>query len=479
MGPLTVNLFTIIFVLTLSHIIYVTYNWKFLISKQKYYEENCPWQAVKMTLQPSFWSMLTTSLGFASLYFTPAEPLRRLGLSGACGTMIALACAYLIFPWFLPCKKPEQVSGSEDQTARQRGLSSLWLRKQPTAFVLILFFSIILSFGIPTLNTDPSLISYFKKGGSIQKGLKFIDQRFGSALLKFVVRDQEGKTFKDGEVLERLWQLQKKLEKLDSVGIMITVPLILAEAEDRVFLAKFLPEDWILEQIQDSKYRDLLRDYVTPNFERSLIYLQMSESVREKPRQETLQIIKKQTTNADFDIELTGGTFILQQQMSQLVIRSLMIGLSLLILFFLFLGFFLSRKLRVTLAMLASLVLIPLILMGIIAHLEMPLDIISAPAVNLAIAMGVDALIHMLLMVKNCSKNARWEWKAWVEARQRLWRPILSASFLVAVGFGIFILSQFPPTARFGLAVAIGSLLAPFTALIILPTLGVKVDSDT
>ena len=40
-------------------------------------------------------------LGFLSLLFVQASPLRQLGISGAVGTFVALTLAYLIYPWFL------------------------------------------------------------------------------------------------------------------------------------------------------------------------------------------------------------------------------------------------------------------------------------------------------------------------------------------------------------------------------------------
>lgn len=36
-------------------------------------------------------------------------------------------------------------------------------------------------------------------------------------------------------------------------------------------------------------------------------------------------------------------------------------------------------------------------------------------------------------------------------------------------GFGIFILSGFPPTRRFGISVVLGTLLTPLSALLVLP----------
>jgi predicted RND superfamily exporter protein len=50
-------------------------------------------------------------------------------------------------------------------------------------------------------------------------------------------------------------------------------------------------------------------------------------------------------------------------------------------------------------------------------------------------------------------------------------RPVLRATAIVCAGFGIFGMSSFPPTQRFGLAVIVGTVTAATMALIVLPRL--------
>jgi predicted RND superfamily exporter protein len=48
-------------------------------------------------------------------------------------------------------------------------------------------------------------------------------------------------------------------------------------------------------------------------------------------------------------------------------------------------------------------------------------------------------------------------------------RPVLTTTLLICVGFGVFGLSSFPPTRRFGFAVILGTLTAATMALVALP----------
>src|SRR5438045_3960168 len=97
-GVLTVNLGTIVFVVALSHLVYMTFNWQTLARRLGKKPADLAVAALRMTFPASFWSMVCASLGFGSLLIVQAQPLRELGFGGVLGTVVALICAYLIYP---------------------------------------------------------------------------------------------------------------------------------------------------------------------------------------------------------------------------------------------------------------------------------------------------------------------------------------------------------------------------------------------
>src|SRR5919108_744706 len=112
-GILTANLITIVFVLTLPHMIYLTYNWK-RSSLDDSKRQGSVKQAVWETFPGSIWSTGTTLLGFLSLLLLQAKPLRQLGASGAIATLCAISAAYLLYPWFLVGSKSRRESVGPD-----------------------------------------------------------------------------------------------------------------------------------------------------------------------------------------------------------------------------------------------------------------------------------------------------------------------------------------------------------------------------
>ena len=460
-GPLTANLSTIVFVLTLTHMIFMTFNWKYLMAHGEI-TQNASLEAVRMTFVPSFWSMLTTLLGFLSLLFVEATPLRQLGIAGALGTFVAFSLAYLVYPFFLHMEdfritrgRPRAVKAVRDFTIYER--IEKWL------VVILVMITLAAAFGIQRIDTDPSLFSYFKKDTELRNGMEYIDRNGGSVPLKVIIRDQDNAKLDSGEKYKELLELNEALEEDSAVGNVISIALIVAEAK-RGLLSFFISTEAILNSFEDPFF-------ISADRRRALLLFRMNEADRASPRLEVVDRLQKVVENHGFVAELVGGIYLLQGKLEQLVISSVTFGLLLLMGTFIVMGLVLSHSVQVMLAMFVSLSMIALCTLGAIGHLRMPLDIISAPAVNVGIAMGVDAAIHMLVYVHRHMGQVKRKWDLWDRACARLWKPIVCDMVVVCTGFGVFSLSSFPPTQRFGFAVVVGALVAALMALFVLPCL--------
>src|SRR5947199_8576885 len=123
-GVLTVNLGTIVFVVALSHLVYMTFNWQTLARRLGKKSADLAVAALRMTFPASFWSMVCASLGFGSLLIVQAKPLRELGFGGVLGSVIAFVCAYLIYPPFLRWAVPRKTKVAEMEPPR-----AFWSRR--------------------------------------------------------------------------------------------------------------------------------------------------------------------------------------------------------------------------------------------------------------------------------------------------------------------------------------------------------------
>jgi predicted RND superfamily exporter protein len=196
----------------------------------------------------------------------------------------------------------------------------------------------------------------------------------------------------------------------------------------------------------------------------------MRESDRHGSRPDIIERIKATVRQHGFDPVLVGGMYSLEAQLSRLVESSLAEGVTELVLLLGAIGFIVTRSLWIALTMAFGMGMVPVGLVGLIGFVKAPLDVISAPAANLTLGMGIDdTMIHLAERWKALVKQGHAPDKAWDIARMQLWRPIVVSMLIVCAGFSIFMLSEFPPTQRFGLWVVLGTLLVLPSTLFFLP----------
>jgi len=468
-GILTANLTTIIFVLTLSHIIFLTFNWKHLygIDNQK----EAVHEAIKITFPASFWAMVTTLLGFLSLLYVQAKPIRELGVLGSIGTAIAFAIAYSVYPAFLRLARPSHERSDLFIKHLFQRTFTFFERRQ--WFVIVAIFGIII-FTIPdlrSLNTDPSLISFFAKDSKITHGLKYIDKHGGSNPLMIVVKDKSGDSLDNKKNIQRLWELHKEFEAHPEVGTAFSLPLLVNEARRSSLLSFMVSDRRLLKFLDKPKYGEISKGFITEDRQYALFLLRMREEGRQGHRITILNELKKITEENHFSPHLVGSIYAMQGHLSQHVANSMIYGLGRLILIFLLIALITSYSFRTAFGMALSVCVIPLCILGVIGALRMPLDMIAAPAANIAIAMGIDAMIHMVHAHRRLNNKKQNGTNTWLMVRKRLWEPVITSMLIVSCGFGIFFFSSFPPTQRFGGSIVLGTIVAAFSALFIFPLL--------
>ena len=466
-GPLTANLSTMVLVMTLSPMVFLTFNWKRIRQEQEAEGRAAVWDAVKQTVAPSFWSGVCMFLGFISLLFVQSTPMKHLGIAGAIGAAMAFSAAYLVYPWFLaPAGAPRPARW---MTSVESGLGSFFSHRHGLIVAGLALFTVVGAVGLMRLNTDPDLPSYFKQGGDIRRGLDFVDRAGGSSPLKLVVEDNGGAPLDNKEAYKRLMTLQESLERDPAVGNVTSIALVLSEAK-RPWYSFLFSTKKELKALEEPKHGEVAERLVNPDRTKTLFLLRMRETARTAPRREVIGRLEGTVQRAGFRTVMVGGTYGLLDQMSRLVTSSIISGVLLLIGIFVVMGLAFSRSFRVAGAMFISLAIIPVVVRGYIAYMGMPLDFITASAANLDLGMGVDAMIYLTMFAKREDRDLG-SWAAWSKACSHLWRPIGTSLLVICCGFGIFLMSNFPPTQRFGLFVMFGSATAAAAALFMFPWL--------
>ena len=480
-GLLTANIVTVVFVLTLSHTVFLTAAWRRATTALATSNglaspaaRAAARRAAARTIRPSLWCMATTVAGFASLWLASARPLRELGTAGAMGTVIALACAFTVLPAWL-----RSAAGRRDVPGGRGGLASraiarfalpLSLRQPLLCLSVFGAVAAIVGTGVFRLNTDPGLFSYFDPGGSIRPGLEAIDREGGSSPLLLAVGAPGGERLDDDEGYQRMWRLQDSLEADSATGIVLSPAPILGHA--RTFpLANFLPVSMLIGFLERPEFGGIARGFVSEDRTEVLYSVRMIEGGRDESREAVVARLAARAEETGLAVNATGGLYELQGRLGKLVAGSLKVGLAGLLGLFLLMGYLVSRSMRAAATMLACLAAVPAIVLGAFGHLGVAVDIVTSPAANVALAMGVDSMIHLVTRVRRLGRGPARAGGPWRVARNDLAKPVATACAVICAGFGIFALSDFPPTRRFGVAVILGTIVATTVALGALPGL--------
>jgi predicted RND superfamily exporter protein len=468
-GILTVNLGTIVFIVALSHLVYMTFNWQTLANRAHRLGKESPdlaRDAWRMTFPPSLWSMICASLGFASLLIVQAKPLRELGFGGVLGSVVAFGCAYLMYPAFLRWAVPRKSKLVEAEPTH-----TFWSRRFPLLSLGVIVLGIGLGFGLMKIITDPSLMDYFKPHRELRDGLEFVDRTGGTNPLTLVVSARDGSRLNTDEAYEKMWRLHGALENEKDVGAVISLPTLLAEG-DRTPFSFLLSYEKIIEIAEQPKYARVAKSFVSEDRKEAVFMLRMIEAHRTKYRVDVVNDLRAVCRKFGFEADLVGGIYYLQGRLAKLVAESLVTGLFWLNVLFVGIAWFVARSVRGAVAMIASLTLVPLSMLGGIGWFHVPVDIISAPATNVCIGIAIDSMIHLLFGVRRAQRDGKKGWNAWVAGREEQWRGIVYSDMIFAAGFAIFVLSDFPPTQRFGLVILFGLVVDILASLFVLPLLG-------
>src|SRR5438105_9420407 len=223
---------------------------------------------------------------------------------------------------------------------------------------------------------------------------------------------------------------------------------------------------------EEPKHARLTDSIVSKDRTQAVFLLRMVEDRREKHRVDVVDDLRSIARKHGFKIALVGGIFHLQGRLATLVASSLVTGLFWLNVLFVVIALIVARSVRGALAMIVSLALVPLCMLGGIGWFRVPMDVISAPATNVCIGIAIDSMIHLIFGVRRAERDGKKGWDAWVVARKEQWRGIVYSDVIIAAGFAIFVLSDFPPTQRFGLVVLAGCIIDILANLFVLPLLG-------
>jgi len=491
-------------------------------------------QTTMHMMRPSVYMILTTMVGFASLVISDIRPVVDFGWMMTIGIGMALVISYLLMPTLLTLLPAGEVDNSHDYTRSMTlWLADMTERFRLPLLALTLLLLGVSVLGIKQLTVENRFIDYFQEDTEIHQGMLLIDQKLGGttpldiiidapvqpdnaeaaaadpfddpfadpftdAFTDSAAADPFADPFADEpsdsttqtssagldlseaywftpQRLKQLTEIQQWLSDFPETGKVLSLATTYETAEklnggplsyvQLMLLASFIPDDL---------RNQLVKPYLSPDGNQLRIFIRVIDSDPALQRNELINRIRTGLVE-NFDltedqVTLTGA-LVMYNNMLQSLFNSQIktIGLVFAAIFIMLVGLF--RK-----PLLAAIALIPSLLsaaavLGLMGWAGLPLDLMTITIAAITVGIAVDDSIHYIHRFGEELPKDQDYIATMKRTHGSIGRAMYYTSITIIAGFSILTLSNFVPTAYFGLLTGFAMSMALLFNLTVLPAL--------
>ncbi|MDR2341727.1 MAG: MMPL family transporter [Campylobacteraceae bacterium] len=499
------NFIALQLILTISIVLHLTVRYRELAVKYtQAKQKKLILLAVLSKLNPSFFAVFTTIIGFLSLILSNIKPVISFGWMMASGISLSLIIAFVAFPAILVLlPKKALYTKFEKEFAFSSFCAKIVHKKGYLVIAASVFFIAFAFFGIQKIKVENSFIDYFKSGTQIYQGMKNIDQNLGGTTpLDLIVNfktEEEAQNddfddfeaeFAEGKNDPKYWFSPQKTEvamrvhdyfeslehvgKVQSLGTILKIGKRLNGNKDLDGFELAL----IYTQLP-SQYKDIvLSPFLNIDYNELRFTMRLIDSDPNLNRNELLKKIQNdlgEIITPDIGNYRLAGVMVLYNNMLQSLFKSQISTIGAVALVFLIIFWPLFRSLRAAIIGIAA-NLIPMgAVFGFMGYIGIPLDVMTITIAAISIGMGVDNVIHYIHRFKEeLSKDGDY-----VQAMYRSHNSIGYAMYYTAIatvlGFSVLVFSNFIPTIYFGILTVAVMIMVFFGAILLLPKLLIMV----
>jgi hypothetical protein len=439
-------------------------------------------RALKETMKPGLFNVLTTGAGMLSLLWVEIPPVQAFGLSGAIGTLIVFLVVFILVPpillkWDTP-RWPRRRSGLAHARRVAVALAVFSLRHAKavlTTAVLLVLATIPL---VMQVKVESNIIEFFAPDHTISRSTKRVESTLsGVTGLEIVLTGTARDSLKAPATLAQIKALQTWLEQQPEVDRSFSLIDVLEEM-NRAFSGEemgpdALPTDRkLIEQLLLIYDGTDLYELVNREFQRGRIPM----SLNVHGANEISRVIERVRAHvaaqpiAGVDIDLAGYGRLFSDQEDRIVdgqIRSFASAFLqiLLLMALLFRSF--SGGLICMVPNLAPLFFI-FVVMGTVG---ISLDVATVLIAGVILGITVDDTIHLYHGYQHRIRQGISPVFAIIRSMESTGRAVIAISVVLIAQFSLLGLSDFRPTAHFGTLCAIGLFAGQVFELLLTPAL--------
>jgi len=456
-------------------------------------------QTMDHLFMPMLYTSLTTTVGFASLAFTPIPPVQVFGIFVAIGVMTAWlltmtfipACIMLIKDSSLEKFGARQSSGlnSGEDILRSNSIlhwmNSIALRRAKIILGITVAVIAVSIFGITRININDNPVKWFAKSHRIRIADKVLNEHFGGTYTAYLVlnsKEQDKEIFKEPVMLKHIERLQARLTESGLVGkstaLADVVKKVHYELMDGEKAYNVVPKNsravaQCLLSFQNSHRPDDLWHLVTPDYTKANIWVQLKSGDNRDMNRVVQEVREYMSANpAPFNIEIgwAGLTYINTVWQDKMVFGMLKSLAGSFIIVFVMMVLLFRSPLWGLLSMVPLSVTI-LLIYGLIGLMGKDYDMPVAVLSSLTLGLSVDFAIHFLQRSRAVyEKQGSWDKTVKIMFEEPA-RAISKNALIISIGFLPLLLSSLIPYKTVGFFLAAIMAVSGIVTLFILPAI--------
>ncbi|MDR1007664.1 MAG: MMPL family transporter [Campylobacteraceae bacterium] len=488
-------------ILTISIVLHLIVRYRELASKYpKVAQKELVLLVMLSKINPSFFAVFTTIIGFLSLMLANIKPIINLGWMMASGITMSLVIAFTAFPAILVILPKKKLYVKFEKEFAFSSYCAKIVDKHGFfiifAAICMVIFAIV---GIQKLRVENSFINYFKSSTQIYQGMKNIDQNLGGTTpMDLVVEfktdasvneeeDDFEKEFTEDKNDPKYWFTPKVtntalrvhdyfennefIGKVQSLGTLLKVGERLNNGKELDSFELAL----IYTNLPESYKNMILSPYINIEHNELRFTMRLIDSDPNLNRNELIQKANeelKDIITPDIGTYRLSGAMVLYNNMLQSLFKSQILTLGTVAVLFLVIFIPLFGSLKASLIAIAS-NLIPMgAVFGFMGFVGIPLDMMTITIAAISIGIGVDDVIHYIHRFKEELRLSGGDYtKAMYNSHNSIGYAMYYTTIATALGFGVLVFSNFMPTIYFGVLTVAVMIMVFFGAIILLPKL--------
>ncbi|MBI4475647.1 MAG: MMPL family transporter, partial [Acidobacteria bacterium] len=440
---------------------------------------------VRHLATPLLGASATTALGMLSLATSEVKAVREFGIGSAVGIMIDFAISLVFVPTVMARMKPEKGLPPHHVLLVQpmRRVAALATRRPALILGLSLASAFAAILGINRLHVDTNHINFFSKSHPLSRSADVIDRQLSGIYSFQILLEGPPDSLQSPDVLRRMDALEDGLRRLPFVkkttSVAQYVKRINQELHDGVPAQAVVPasqhavaQELLVFSLSDAGRHELER-LVASDFSRAQIAVKlasMSSDLVFAQINEAERMAREAFEGTGIKTEATGSGRLFSTLDHYLVMSQVSSFATAFVTVFGVI-FIVFRSVRFgVLAIVANAVPV-LAVLGLMGWFDISLNVATVMVASVALGVVDDDTIHFISRFRHETARGATAEQAIATATVHEGRASLTGAFINSLGYGVLMLSEYKPTAWFGMLLAITMAVAFLAEVLIVPAI--------